>query len=312
MYYRTFQESASGAGGGASLREKSSNMRVETPPVSAFFVITGDSQVPGTDPMIDTATSASATAVTASAASKSTIASPTTQTPTSNTAHRRSTVTTASGASVSDVATVKWLWSTLATVSGSDVELRSGNWVLEDLEELTTEYVEGRWELVVLYKGYGNHLRFKHVEGMLELSGSATATAHQHAAQFGDELTDAGFARFGDYFEGRAAARRVAEERRAAARRGRGLRFVFAALQPLVRVDQAIVRNMEVLIDTAGFAWRQFRDGVVFCVAAASLIGLEILPRLVGTVAVATVASTVMILMFRLSAARRYSANILR
>jgi hypothetical protein len=203
-----------------------------------------------------------------------------------------------------DVVSVAWLWETMSTLSGHPVELRAGNWVLEEVGELTEEYTNDRWELVVLYKGsanYGNYMKLKHVDGLLELSGSSSSAAHQLAAQFTDALLAVGFTRFNLYSEGRRAARNIADKRSTSAQKTKSLHMVRRVLQPLVRVDRAIMRHLSVIVETAGFAWRQFRDAVVFSVAAASLIGLEVLPRLVGAVAVGTLISAILIVVFRIS-----------
>lgn len=92
-----------------------------------------------------------------------------------------------------DVSFVSELWGKLAELAGQVVELKSGDWVLEDVSELTSELIAGNWTLHVRFNGTYNYLTVGSIAGVLELSGARSADTHQIAAQIKQYLTSQGY-----------------------------------------------------------------------------------------------------------------------
>ena len=179
---------------------------------------------------------------------------------------------------------IRQLWQVLEKAADSPVEFKTGNWVLESVEELTENHLQGRWAMNVRYSNFGTYLVVDHNDSMLDFSGSANNTSHQVLAQLTDALVAEGFSRFEEYGSARAALRRSKVAQRAARNPvKKALRELPVTQQVRARVTACSSRNFPALLEAGVYSGRLFRNMVSVVVALAALTDLELLrPMVIG------------------------------
>lgn len=101
--------------------------------------------------------------------------------------------------SLHDVAVVNQIWEMFEEVTGQPVELKAGNWIMEDRDEITGELITGSWRMQNRSTGPANYMSLATHSGVLEFSGTRSPQSHQVLAQLGDRLRDAGFSSYADF-----------------------------------------------------------------------------------------------------------------
>lgn len=179
---------------------------------------------------------------------------------------------------MSTVSGVVTLWGLLEDLSGTPVEFKTGNWVLEMPEEVQEEHLNGKWTLSVQYKNLSNFVQVDHRDGLLDFTGNANVESHQLLSKLSERLLAAGYVRFESYVEAREAARK--QRSRVASRRN-PLRGLSLAQRVTRRVSASADRNIPALITASVSAGALVRNMVVTVVVAAAIVDLDLLRPMV-------------------------------
>lgn len=174
------------------------------------------------------------------------------------------------------------LWEALERATGREVELKSGDWVLDDPNELTADFVADVWSLSADFPALGDFVRVEANDGIVRFYGSATPAAHQALSKLWEILQTAGWERFDLYSDARRTRDRVSAKnpvgvlRRSRSGTGRHRNGEQSTRREIRRQARAVATREGLAV---------FRNLMAFCFAASVFAG----PLLVqSAVAVAT------------------------
>ena len=170
------------------------------------------------------------------------------------------------------------LWKKVEQLSNVPVEFKTGNWVLESIEELTEEHINSRWTLNVRYSNFSSYTNIEYVGGVLDFYGSATSDAHQLLASLSDEITKEGYLKFESYRTAHDTAESTIYRQKKIVKNSKSNRIAGEFSNP---TNQSSKANLEALYKAFLYVGRLYRNMLIVAITIAAFTRLDLLSSMI-------------------------------